>query len=128
MFEELSVFYRGLLLGLLISVPVGPIGLLCIRRTIRRGLLIGLLTGLGAACADTILGAVAAFSVSAIIDFLQKYSSGLRILGGAFLIIVAWHTWYDRPEDSPKAAATRLVTLCPKIPAVSPVSPAPSAR
>lgn len=108
LFEQFGVFYRGLLLGLMIAAPVGPIGLLCIRRTIHKGLLIGFATGLGAAFADGIFGALAAFSVAAIIDFFQHYSRTLHLLGGAFLLFIAWHTWHDPPRQPPpgKASAT----------------------
>jgi len=97
-FEEVGVFYRGAVLGLMIAAPVGPIGLLCIRRTIQKGWLIGFATGLGAALADTIFGAVAAFSVSAIVEFIQHYNIFIHMIGGAFLLFVAYHTWRDRPK------------------------------
>ena len=102
MFEEVGIFYRGLVLGLMIAAPVGPVGLMCIRRTVHRGLLIGFATGIGAACADTIFGAIAAFSVSVIVEFLQRYSPIIRILGGIFMLVVAWHTWHDKPRELPK--------------------------
>jgi threonine/homoserine/homoserine lactone efflux protein len=97
-FEEIGVLYRGLMLGLMIAAPVGPIGLLCIRRTVRKGFPIGFTTGLGAACADTVFGAIAAFGVSVILDFMHHYDLFIRILGGAFLLVVAWHTWHDQPR------------------------------
>jgi threonine/homoserine/homoserine lactone efflux protein len=106
LFEQLDVFYRGLVLGLMIAMPVGPIGLLCIRRTIQRGLVIGFATGMGAACADTFFGALAAFSVAAIVEFLRHFNHPIRFLGGAFLLIVAWHTWRDPPRQPEKDAST----------------------
>ena len=85
----------------MIAAPVGPVGLLCIRRTLQKGLLIGLFTGLGAALADTIYGAVAAFGVSAILDFIRHYNVLLRLFGGTFLLAVAAHTWRDHPRSLP---------------------------
>jgi threonine/homoserine/homoserine lactone efflux protein len=105
-FDEIGVFYRGLVLGLMIAAPVGPIGLLCIRRTIHKGLLIGFATGLGAAGADTIFGTIATFSVAGILDFLRHYDHPIRLLGGAFLLIVAWHTWHDPPRQPPQNKAS----------------------
>jgi len=96
--EEVGVFYRGLVLGVMVSAPVGPIGLLCIRRTIQKGLLIGFATGMGAACADTIFGAVAALGVAAILEFMARYSFYIHIIGGLVLLFGAWHTWHDKPE------------------------------
>ncbi len=98
MFEEIGGLYRGLILGLMISAPVGPVGLLCIRRTIQKGLLVGFATGLGAALADTIFGAVAALGVAAILDFMRHYDVFIRMVGGAFLLLGAYHTWHDKPK------------------------------
>lgn len=110
MLEEIGVFYRGTVLGVMIAAPVGPIGLLCIRRTIQKGLLMGFFTGLGAAFADAFFGAVAAFSVSAILEFLHSYEFSIRMLGGFFLLIGAWHTWHDKPE-SPETAIARFARV-----------------
>ncbi len=82
----------------MITAPVGPVGLLCIRRTLQKGLLVGFATGFGAACADTIFAAVAALGVAAIMDFIEHYEMALRIVGGAMLLYGAWHTWRDVPK------------------------------
>ena len=113
MFEEIGVFYRGLVLGVMIAAPVGPIGLLCIRRTIQKGLLAGFATGLGAAIADTIFGGVAAFGVAAILEFMLHYDVFIRMLGGLLLLIGAWHTWRDhpRPPENAIALVKRMVGL-----------------
>jgi threonine/homoserine/homoserine lactone efflux protein len=103
-FEEIGVFYRGLVLGLMIAAPVGPIGLLCIRRTLQRGFVIGLATGLGAACADTLFGAVAALGVTAILDFMRHYDVFIRMVGGLALGFGAWHAWRDRPQPAAEPA------------------------
>lgn len=99
MFLESTVFCRGIVLGLVVAAPVGPVGLLCIRRTLHKGLLIGFTTGLGAALADTIFGAIAAFSIASILDFIHHYDLVIRLLGGLFLFTVAWHTWRDHPRQ-----------------------------
>lgn len=99
MFEQIGVFYRGLVLGLMIAAPVGPIGILCMRRTIQKGMWIGFATGFGAAFADALFAAVAALGVAAILEFIQHYQLIIRITGGTFLIFVAWHTWHDRPTQ-----------------------------
>ena len=59
-----SVFIRGLIIGFSIAAPVGPIGVLCIRRTLASGRLVGLLSGLGAATADAFYGSIAAFGLT----------------------------------------------------------------
>lgn len=89
----MSVFAQALLIGLSIAAPVGPIGLLVIQRTLQRGGLVGLATGLGAAVADALYGAVGAFGVSSLIQALQAARLPLALAGGAFLLWLAWRTW-----------------------------------
>ena len=96
--QEMGVLYRGLGLGLLMAAPVGPVGLLCIRRTLQKGMLNGFATGFGAAFADTFFSAVAAFGVAAIMEIVQNHNQPIYILGGAFLLFIAWHSWHDKPR------------------------------
>ncbi|MGB9151580.1 MAG: LysE family transporter [Alphaproteobacteria bacterium] len=112
MLEEISVFYRGIVLGLAIAAPIGPVGLLCIRRSLQKGMVIGLATGLGAACADTIFGAIAVLGVSAILAFIHRYEASLHILGGAIVLFGAWHTWRNPPRPPhPKEIITKLLNM-----------------
>jgi threonine/homoserine/homoserine lactone efflux protein len=93
---------RGWLIGFAIAAPVGPIGVLCIRRTLSDGRLTGFLSGLGAATADSTYGAVAAFGLTALQEVLLRQHSWLRILGGAFLLYLGVRTLLSVPA---KAAA-----------------------
>ncbi|MBV8061155.1 MAG: LysE family transporter [Alphaproteobacteria bacterium] len=99
MLDEVGVLYRGLVLGVMVAAPVGPIGLMCIRRTLHKGFIIGFATGVGAAFADCFFGGVAALGVSAIIDFIRDYDACIRVLGGFLLLFGAWHTWHDPPRQ-----------------------------
>ncbi|HSX13744.1 MAG TPA: LysE family transporter [Chlamydiales bacterium] len=90
---EIIFLLKGLLLGFSIAAPVGPIGILCIRRTLQYGRLSGLFTGLGAACADTLYGLLAAFSLTLVSDFLEEQRFYLHILGGCFLILLGAKTF-----------------------------------
>lgn len=83
---DLTFLWRGLILGFSIAAPVGPIGVLCIQRTLTRGHLVGLISGLGAATADAIYGMVAAFGLTLISSFLVEQAGWLGWLGVAFLI------------------------------------------
>lgn len=99
------------MLGFMIAAPVGPVGLLCIRRTAQKGLPNGFATGVGAACADTIFGAVAVLGISAILDFMTRYDLMIRVFGGAVLLFGAYHTWHDHPRpppDDPMALVRRV--------------------
>jgi putative LysE/RhtB family amino acid efflux pump len=113
--EEIGVLYRGLVLGLMISAPVGPIGLLCIRRTIQKGLVAGFATGLGATFADTIFGAAAALGVAAILEFMRHYDIFIRMVGGILLLFGAWHTWRDKPKppSTPLSLVKKVIGLTP---------------
>lgn len=101
------VLLQGLALGLAIAAPVGPIGLLCVRRTLEHGPQIGFATGMGAALADTLYGAVAAFGLSAAIGFLQGNEKLFQVVGGIVLLVVAARTFMQKPaaEEAEAAAA-----------------------
>jgi threonine/homoserine/homoserine lactone efflux protein len=96
---DATLFAKSLLIGLSIAAPVGPIGLLVIQRTLQRGALVGLATGLGAAAADALFGAVGAFGVSWVVDALVGARVPLALGGGAFLLWLAWRTWHSPPAD-----------------------------
>ncbi len=70
----IEIFLRGMLIGLAIAAPVGPIGILCIRRTLAYGRLSGLLSGLGAATADAIYGCIAAFGLTLISSWFVDFT------------------------------------------------------
>ncbi len=100
MFDEFGVFARGLMLGFMVAAPVGPVGMLCIRRTIQKGLLTGFATGFGAAFADAFFSAVAAFGLTTITEVIQSYRDPLHVVGGLLLLFIAWHTWHDKPRQA----------------------------
>lgn len=97
---EAGLFAQSLLIGLSIAAPVGPIGLLVIQRTLQRGSIVGLATGLGAAAADALYGAVGAFGVSWLIDALVGARVPLALGGGAFLLWLAWRIWCSKPAET----------------------------
>ena len=92
-----TFFLKGIAIGFSIAAPVGPIGLLCIRRTLAGGRLPGLATGMGAATADAAYGLVAAFGLTAVSDFLVGRRFWLGLLGGAFLCWLGARTFAQKP-------------------------------
>ena len=92
----LLVLAKGVLMGLAIAAPVGPIALLCIRRTLASGRWVGLASGFGAATADGFYGTVAAFGLSAISNMLVAQSFYLQLVGGLFLCYLGFKTFFDR--------------------------------
>jgi len=91
-------FIRGLLIGLAIAAPVGPIGVLCIRRTLAEGRLTGLVSGLGAATADAIYGIIAGFGLTFISGILIAQKSWFSLIGGIFLCILGVRTFISKPR------------------------------
>jgi threonine/homoserine/homoserine lactone efflux protein len=84
--SNIDLLLKGLAIGLAIAAPVGPIGLLCIRRSLTQGQLAGFVTGLGAAAADGVYGAIGAFGITAISALLVGQQRWLALAGGLFLI------------------------------------------
>lgn len=96
---------KGIVIGFSIAAPVGPIGVLCIRRSLADGRKVGFVTGLRAATADAIYGFVAAFGVTAVSSFLVGQRKWLGLLGGAFLCYLGIRTNLSKPAS--EAAKTR---------------------
>jgi threonine/homoserine/homoserine lactone efflux protein len=92
-----KMFLKGLTIGFSIAAPVGPIGLLCIRRSLADGTLAGLMTGLGAATADAVYGCVAGFGLTALSSFLVNQRFWLGLFGGVFLCYLAWRIISSKP-------------------------------
>ena len=97
----------GLIIGFAIAAPVGPIGLLCIRRSIADGRRAGFVSGLGAATADAIYGATAALGLTAVTNWLLEYRAWLQVGGGLFLVYLGIATLRSRPPtEAARAAST----------------------
>jgi threonine/homoserine/homoserine lactone efflux protein len=92
----LLILLKGMLIGFSIAAPVGPIGLLCIGRTLARGHRHGLVSGLGAATADAFYGSVAGFGLTFISGFLVDHQVWLRLIGGLFLCYLGLRTLLSR--------------------------------
>ena len=93
----LNFLCKGIIIGFSIAAPVGPIGVLCIRRSLAEGQRIGLVTGLGAATADALYGCIAGFGLTAISNFLVGQKFYLGLLGGSFLCYLGVRTFFSNP-------------------------------
>lgn len=98
------VFVKGVVMGFSIAAPVGPIGLLCIRRTVANGRLAGLVTGLGAATADALYALIAAFGLT-LGSAITKSSPLLHLVAGMFLIILGVRMAVAKPAMRAAAAS-----------------------
>jgi threonine/homoserine/homoserine lactone efflux protein len=99
--------FRGFILGFTIAAAVGPISLLVIRRTLAEGRIVGLASGLGVATADGTYGAIAAFGLGAITRVLADARPVLGLVGGLFLLGLAWTTARAAPHDPASAPVRR---------------------
>jgi threonine/homoserine/homoserine lactone efflux protein len=91
---------KGLILGFAIAAPVGPIGVLCIRRSLADGARSGLATGLGAATADALYGCIAGFGLAAVSAFLVQQRFWLGLIGGLFLCFLGLKTFFSKPAEN----------------------------
>lgn len=96
---NLAFWWRGAVMGFAIAAPVGPIGLLCIQRTLNRGNWHGLVSGLGAATADALYGCVAGFGLTLIATFLVDQRFWLALVGGLFLCYLGVRTYLAPPAQ-----------------------------
>ena len=94
-----GLFFRGLLIGLAIAAPVGPIGVLCMRRTLAYGRVSGFVSGLGAATADAVYGSIAAFGLTIVAKVLVEQEAALQLVGGLFLAYLGIRTIMEKPKN-----------------------------
>ncbi len=95
----LYLFLQSIVIGISIAAPVGPIGVLCVRRTLAQGMLVGIITGLGAASADALYALVAASGLVLVAAFLVSNQLWIRLAGGAFLCYLGIRTGLSVPAE-----------------------------
>ncbi len=96
---DISFFLKGLIIGFSIAAPVGPIGILCMHRTLTEGRVFGFFSGLGAATADAAYGSIAGFGLTFISNFLINQQAWLRLIGGIFLCYLGLKIFLTRPAE-----------------------------
>ena len=104
---EFGLFFKGFIIGFSIAAPVGPIGILCIQRTLAGSNIQGLVTGLGAATADAIYGFIAAFGLTFISRFLVEHSVWFRVIGGLFLCYLGIRAFLSKPQNQAVSVTNR---------------------
>ena len=107
---DVSFLVRGSLIGLSVAAVVGPMSVLCMQRTLRRGFLYGILSGLGIATADACYGCIAAFGLTVIAAFLVHEQVWIRLVGGLFLLYLGIRSLLSRPAEQ-AAVAKRTQTV-----------------
>ncbi len=102
-------FLKGLLLGVSIAAPIGPMGLLCIRRALSYGFVAGVAGGLGSAVADGIYAGLAAFGFAALLGDVVAGNDWFRLGGAAFLVWLGWSGWSAKPATREAAVDARTL-------------------
>ncbi len=101
---DISFLIRGLIIGFSIAATVGPMCILCINRTLHKGQLYGLVSGLGIATADAVYGSIAGFGLTVITSFLVSQQMWIHLIGGLFLVYLGIKTTFTRPAERAAAA------------------------
>lgn len=96
---DFTFIIKGMLIGFAMAVPLGPIGIICIRKTLTEGRLRGLIIGLGAATADLLYACIAAFGLTVISDTLNSQRVWIRLIGGALLLFLGIRIFRAKPKD-----------------------------
>ncbi|MGO8917371.1 MAG: LysE family translocator [Stellaceae bacterium] len=96
---------KGIVVGIVIALPVGPVGVLCVRRTLFEGPIFGFISGLGAATADTIFGIIAGFGLTIVRDFMLGYQDWFGAAGGVFLLYLGIRALRRRGDAAPEPLA-----------------------
>lgn len=95
--EIFEILFRGVCVGVAASITVGPVAVLCIQRTLSKSRLSGLVSGLGVACADTLMAIIAYFCYSMLQSQIEQYNTLLRVAGGIFVVIVGVWVFAQNP-------------------------------
>ncbi len=93
---EFYYLVKGAMIGFIVAAPVGPVSLLCIRRSLSKGRIQGFATGLGATIGDMFYASIAAFGLSFVINFLEREDFWLRLLGGSFLFFMGLYVFLKK--------------------------------
>jgi threonine/homoserine/homoserine lactone efflux protein len=94
-----STVYKGIIIGILVSAPMGPIGLMCIQRTLNKGRWHGFFSGVGAAVSDLIYAMITCLGLGIVISFVETHQNILQIIGSLLLLLFGLYTFLSKPEE-----------------------------
>lgn len=103
----LLLFLKCIAVGITCAAPIGPVGTLCINRTLHRGFGSGIAAGVGSACADTLFAFVTTIGVEAFTSAMLSLDTPLRVGGGVFMIWLGWHNIHPHPSRAPRSLSGR---------------------
>lgn len=97
----MEIFIKGIIVGLSVSVPLGPIGMLCIQRTLNRGQKHGMVTGLGATTSDIVYAIITLFFLSFVLDFIEQHRVVIQVIGSVIILVFGWWIYRSNPVAHP---------------------------
>ncbi len=100
MIDLLNILYNGFIIGILVSAPMGPIGLLCIQRTLNKGRWHGFFSGVGAALSDVIYATITCLGMGFIVDFVKDYQDILQLVGSFLLLFFGYYIYQSNPSKN----------------------------
>ena len=105
--DVVDMFWKGILVGVVVSAPMGPVGVLCVQRTLNKGRWFGFVTGLGAVCSDLIYALITGFALSYVVDFIENPQTmfWIQSFGSLLLFLFGVYTFFTHPEDKMRPAA-----------------------
>jgi threonine/homoserine/homoserine lactone efflux protein len=109
--NDLLLFLKGMFIGLAISAPIGPVGVLVLRRAMLHGFGTGVMSGLGAAIADGVLSGALALGLAAVSGFFDHWAGEFKAVGGFFLVVIGWWVWHTSPPHELKPLPQRRGTV-----------------
>jgi len=98
MLTVIDIIYKGILIGIMVSAPMGPIGLLCVQRTLNKGQWHGFFSGVGAACSDLLYAGIVCLGMGIVMDFIENNRDVLQIIGSVFLLVFGIYTFRSNPS------------------------------
>ena len=99
LFTVIDILLRGLVVGIVSSITVGPVAVLCIKRTLNKSRRSGFISGVGVACADTLMAIIAYFFYSILYSQIEQYKHILSVIGGIFVVIVGVVIFFQKPSQ-----------------------------
>lgn len=97
--DIIYLILKGIIIGIIVSAPMGPVGLLCLKETLQNGKKDGFMTGLGASISDTLYGIISYFSIGIVLSFIESHQVSVTILGSLLLFIVGYYLYVSTPQE-----------------------------
>lgn len=97
--DIIYIILKGIIIGVIVSAPMGPVGLLCLKETLQNGKKDGFLTGVGASISDTLYGIISYFSIGIVLTFIESHQVGVTVLGSLLLFIVGYYLYVSTPQE-----------------------------